>query len=260
MSDDPIRLREDPNRARLLREDLRAAAAAAPPALDLTAGLAMLEAALLREGPISGATAAGSATTASAGGVGWVVGVVGLAGIGAAVLAAVLLSGADEAAPRRRAAHGVDGQDAPARPAHAPPALAAPAEVGRLAPGTEAIATPDRNRSHAPSSRTKRPPASARTDGQLGLDLVIREIQLVGTARALLPHDPGAALAAAEVARREVPGGALAEEREALAILALHALGRREEARHRATEYLGRWPAGTQRARIRGVLDEGEDR
>lgn len=259
MNDDPIRLRDDPARGRALREDLEAAAAATLPAVDLVPALAKLEASLRRAGPAGGAPAIGGAA-AGGGGLVWGVAIVGIAGL---VVAAFLVStGGDTGEVRRRAGPAAARHEAPRATARS-----APAEAEVVPPETPAVEAQGPSLTAARASPSP-PPSPRRGVGVRAhgdtlltpVDPVTREIELVGEARARLSGDPAAALAAAETAGREVPGGALAEEREALAILALHALGRNDEARRRATAYLGRWPAGTQSARVRRILDEGEDR
>lgn len=260
MSDDPIRFRDDPQRAKMLRDDLRAAATATPAALDLAAGMAKLESSLQQAASAgttgAGATAAGSAAPSATAGILWFGSVLGLAGI---VVAAILVTTRDDVGS---APHSVSVQQ-PRRSVSptAPPATSAstanesPAAQPSPRANAEApVASPGPRR----AERLGR--AGAETAAAPDLDLITREIELVARARVLLAADPAAALAAAETARSESPDGPLAEEREALAILALNAIGRREEARRSATAYLERWPSGTQRARIQDVLDEGEDR
>jgi outer membrane protein assembly factor BamD (BamD/ComL family) len=62
-------------------------------------------------------------------------------------------------------------------------------------------------------------------------------------------------LAVLERIGREIPNGALAQEREALAIEALLALGQREVARSRAVTFLARHPRSPHAAAARRALE-----
>lgn len=63
------------------------------------------------------------------------------------------------------------------------------------------------------------------------------------------------ALSALDAIAREFPNGALAQEREALAIEALRVGGRSAEARLRATAFLARYPASPHAASVRHALE-----
>ena len=63
------------------------------------------------------------------------------------------------------------------------------------------------------------------------------------------------ALAALDAIAREFPNGALAQEREALAIEALRVSGRSAEARARATKFLTRYPASPHASSVRRALE-----
>jgi hypothetical protein len=70
----------------------------------------------------------------------------------------------------------------------------------------------------------------------------------------LLAQDPRAALEVTDEHARSYPGGAFAEEREALAIDALRRLGRRQELQARARAFLQRYPTSPHRERIEAWL------
>lgn len=257
MRDDPVRLRDDPQRASLLRDDLRAVAAATPAGLDLPAGLAKLVGSMHGADSASGSgptTTAGAAASPAASGIVWIAGIAGFAGL---VVAALALPAREAAEPVRRSAP-ERGSHAPVEQAVAPSAPVAAAR--ETTPSPELPLPQTKLATAAPRPHRHATPSVAEAGEASGPDPVTREIELVSLARTKLAGDPAAALAAVETARAESPNGALAEERDALAILALHALGRRVEARRRATDYLLRWPSGTQSTRIRRVLDEGDDR
>lgn len=82
------------------------------------------------------------------------------------------------------------------------------------------------------------------------------EIDRMGTARALLrTGQPRAALGALDAIAKDFPNGTLAQEREALAIEALGALGQRDAARARATRFLQRYPASPHAAMVKSALE-----
>lgn len=82
------------------------------------------------------------------------------------------------------------------------------------------------------------------------------ESSRLAQARALLRNnDARAAFAALERLRRDLPGGALVQEREVLTIEALHAMGNVEAARTRAQDFLARHPKSPHAASARRVLE-----
>ncbi|HEX5098623.1 MAG TPA: hypothetical protein VFV94_03955, partial [Polyangiaceae bacterium] len=81
------------------------------------------------------------------------------------------------------------------------------------------------------------------------------ESRKVATARSLLRSgQPRAALLVLDEARRDFPNGELTQEREALAIEALRALGSTTEARRRAEAFLARYPASPHATLVRRAL------
>jgi hypothetical protein len=82
------------------------------------------------------------------------------------------------------------------------------------------------------------------------------ESRRLAEARALLRSGNAvAALAALAAIRSEFPRGALVQEREALVIEALLATGKRDEARERAREFLGRYPTSPHAAAARRAAE-----
>ncbi|WP_437532014.1 hypothetical protein WME79_03800 [Sorangium sp. So ce726] len=79
------------------------------------------------------------------------------------------------------------------------------------------------------------------------------EIQLLHRAQDALGTDPGSALALTVEHARRFPAGALAQEREIIAIRALLALGRAAEARARAASLLDRFPGSAYRGRLESL-------
>ena len=82
------------------------------------------------------------------------------------------------------------------------------------------------------------------------------EAQLLQRALATLGRSPGDALEVLGVHQRRFPSGALAQEREVLAVDALLRLGRREEARARAARFAEAYPGSAHRRRVEALLGE----
>lgn len=137
--------------------------------------------------------------------------------------------------PRPLAEPRVDVPPPPPAPVDAPAAPAAPV-----------MPTPS-SRPRAPEHRPAAPtPAAASLDEELGL--------LESAYGALQRGDAAAALALAQGHAGRFPEGALAQEREVLAIDALMRLGRRSEAETRARTFQARYPTSTHWVRIQGLL------
>ncbi|HSO37351.1 MAG TPA: hypothetical protein VLT33_32715 [Labilithrix sp.] len=136
--------------------------------------------------------------------------------------------------PAARAPSAVSSSEAPL------PAVS----VGSL-PAASPTAAPRASRVDAPEG----PAPSARGLGA--------ERSLLDIARAALARGEAAeALAAVDRHGREYPEGALVEEREALGVKALVALGRRDEARARAQRFEQRFPNGLLLRAVKGSVGE----
>lgn len=86
--------------------------------------------------------------------------------------------------------------------------------------------------------------STLRNDGAASARGLAAERALLDVARrSLASGDPNAALAASDRHAKEYPGGALVEEREAIAIKSLVALGRSDEAKARAGAFERRFPS-----------------
>ena len=79
------------------------------------------------------------------------------------------------------------------------------------------------------------------------------EVHLLQRAQSALGASSSAALALTDEHARRFPGGALAQEREFIAVSALLALGRAPEARSRAARLLERFPASAYRGRLESL-------
>lgn len=85
----------------------------------------------------------------------------------------------------------------------------------------------------------------------------VAEHALITSARRALEQNPAQSLALAEEHRSTFPNGTLAPEREFVAIRALVKLGRRDDARTRATQFRRRFPDSAYLSRIDALLEEG---
>lgn len=275
LSQAPTRLLDDPSIAASLRGDLQLAA---QPALtyNVEAGLARFEGSLA-----AGATpaTAASATLISGRILGWVLGasvlVAGSVGAGQLVEqaraprteAGVVIQtpskiAAVERAQQVRAQHGevVDSSSLGAGAASAVPGeSAAAARSGELAGDASLAPGAERAGGNSPSSDGVAPlrPVSKSSEGaspEPAQPSLADEARQINEARKALKSDPAKALALTEAAAKAFPQGAMVQEREGYAILALAALGRSDEARARADKYLARWPNGTLSKRVQAAV------
>lgn len=98
--------------------------------------------------------------------------------------------------------------------------------------------------------------ASFTSEPAPGREHDLTEGRRVADARALLrAGNARGASVALEAIRRDFPRGSLAQEREALAVEALAALGQRSEARRRASEFLRQYPESPHAKVVRGFLE-----
>jgi hypothetical protein len=84
------------------------------------------------------------------------------------------------------------------------------------------------------------------------------EIALLQAAKVALRDDPAAALALADRHARRFAAGALAQEREVIAVEALVALGRADDARDRGARFERDFPQSAHRLRIESLLRAGD--
>lgn len=150
-------------------------------------------------------------------------------------------------------------------PSPAVPAVAVPPVVPEVHLGPVASVAPDpvkassatsppRHASGAPSSR---PLESRVPEGRGGSGASLaREQALIDVARQAFVRDhPLDALAAAERHQAEFPSGQLAEERDALRVLALIKAGRHDEGARRASEFLRRYPRSVLAPAVSSALE-----
>ncbi len=101
--------------------------------------------------------------------------------------------------------------------------------------------------SASPASLATSPSIAAPEPGSLSAEVAL----LRRMSAALRGHDPKGALKAVAEHARRFPNGALAEEREVERIVALCALGRREDAARATDRFTRAYPASSHEARIR---------
>jgi hypothetical protein len=141
-------------------------------------------------------------------------------------------------------------------PTHAPP-------DERVPPATPAARTlpaaPIRAEARAPSSsqgNPSTPAATLATSTAPASDSLAEEAALLEDARRALVANPADALAKAELYSARFPRGVLADEGAFVAIRALLALGRREEAKGRGEELVARAPSGLYARRVRALFEQ----
>lgn len=134
-------------------------------------------------------------------------------------------------------------------PAPVPSPRALPAPVAPLEPPPEALPPRPAVRVRAPEVVEPPQPTASELELQEGA-------VLLRARRALSRHEPEVALLACEEHAQTFAQGRLAPEREAIAIDALHALGRVDQARARAERFIARWPASAYADRARRALAE----
>lgn len=221
-------------------------------------------------GPAAGLSGGSEAAGGAAGGSGLSAlggagrGLWALGGAGAAIAlglsAWVMTRGPSDPAPREPdAVSAPEVVRAPAVSApESPPAEPAPAEDSPAAPASppDLEAAPPTAEPAAPEEpRRARPRAAARrrapSDGP-------SETSLLEQARAALGSRPAEALELTRRHRARFPEGALAEEREVIAIEALERLGRDAAARARAAEFERRYRGSVHQPRLRRGANTSE--
>lgn len=154
---------------------------------------------------------------------------------------------ATSATPVERAPDGIVGPGA----APTVPAAAAPRRAQRPAAARPARELPAPAAEVVPEEPAPAVTSTTGVGGSGGGGAVARpvesELERVERARSLLRSDPAEALRVAESGASE----SLAEEREVIAVEALHRLGRGEATRARAEAFLRRWPRSLYADRVR---------
>lgn len=251
MTSDPIRLLEDPTALAGVRGDLAHAAAAGLEGLDATAGAASLSTALLAESGAAGGAAASGGVLAK---VAMATAAIAIVGGAAWALTRPQPAPANAVATSRPAPSVEPEARAPAGlPTPAAEAVTPAAEIDDsleedAAPPEEDVELPAADDAKTRPRKPRRPHHAGRASDAKSTaaeaDRFAREATLVSDARRALGSNPGRALALTATAKKEVPKGMLVQEREAIAIRALVALKRNEDAKRRARAFLVKFGKG----------------
>jgi hypothetical protein len=228
-----------------------------------------------RLGPLSAAPAssgdvggAASGDTAAAGAAGATAQSAAALKLAAGLLLGVAVAGGAVVGARRaRAPHAPQGLHAPRAAVGASPPLAvAPAPSA----SAEDVAVPVTSLPFAAPPTMRPSVALASASPAASVNLAPQappaqqeapfesEISLLQAAKAALRDDPAAALALADRHARRFDAGALAQEREVIAIEALVALGRAADARDRGGRFERDFPQSAHRLRIESLLSAGD--
>jgi hypothetical protein len=225
----PVRMVDDPGTASAIREHLRCAidhpptGGAAP-----DVGLAALERSI-----------------AKGGGTPWLTVIAGgLAVVGGAAL--VIWLGASASEPPRIATRGV----VPIMPSVASPEIEAAPPVVTAPPLDPSSSTP----AAALAVESPRRKSPARAKEEVVEPDTQREFRLLAAARKAAASAPERAWALVLESEREFPDGMMLEEREAVAIEVLVALGRSDDARRRGERFLARHPKSPSTQRVRELV------
>ena len=249
----PKRLLEDPETASALRADLQAAASHQVN-FDMAASLARFEATLATASAasVTGLSVLGLKAMLVKLGVGGVV-------VGGAVLGVVLFASNDPEPSAGTGGVPTVARVAPASPASPPAVRTAPIESSPSQTAVEpvpaapapAVLPPNMRRTAKAAPKPAAPTAPRPEDRD---DLLQREVQQLRQIRQLVASNPGQALALANEGHKNFRGGVLYQEREALALQALSALGRKSELEARGERYLRAFPNGSFSTRVRQLL------
>lgn len=193
-------------------------------------------------GVAAGKTAATAAAQATLGATALKVG-------GAAVLAATIAGGSYWALSDAHAPPPPRAATSPTRPAALPTPSAVSTAPASSTPETQPTAPPEAP-SSAPVAPRQRPVPAARPAAD--------ESALLRQAQAQLKSNPARALALTHEHRRQFPRGALAQEREVIAIDALARLGQGSEAQKRARDFDERYPGSAHRRKVESATKPGQ--
>ncbi len=245
----PKRLLEDPDTLESLRTDLQAAAQHQV-AYDVSAGLARFEASLANLGPDLGP---GLDTNGASLGVSkaalvklGVVGAVGTALVGVALYSMQQPTVEDRPSPTVSTASQSVARPDPRPEADAEPSVA-PLPVAPTESASEAEPV-------SPPKRIKPAPIQKQAAPADRGDLLAEEVKQLRKIREALNQNPAQALAWANEGHARFRRGHLYQEREALALRALNALGRRSELEQRGERYLRAFPEGSFSNQVRQML------
>ncbi len=259
---DPQRLLDDPSMAASLRADLAQAKAAGLAGFDVAAGAASLNAAIAAE---TGAVATvATATGLSKGLIAAIVGVVSAGAIAwfvahgepePAAVPSVVARPPDSMAEPELSPESTSQPQPKRAPPTAAPKFVANAVDPEPAPAAAEPAPEPAAKRPAKHKRGKAAPTEAApTEAAPTEANYLREAKLIAEARRAMKTEPKRALALLNEAKSEFPRGLLREERDALTILTLNALGRTDQARASAERFLDKHGEGPYADAVRQIL------
>ena len=268
---------EDPAAAPQLRQDLKQASSAGTN-YDVAAGLSALRATISQAGTgqESGASASDSpslapeASAPASAAVGWSLGTkLAVTTLGLLVATGMMfgvLSKSASPEPQLSSdpagnppATTVEPADHIATPADTAPSLSADKPVPSTANNSPSMVRESKVPSAASHRAVSRKPAISADEGhEQGPDLR-REIAELARIKSLLPRDPARAYDLAIAGHARFGRGMLYPEREALAVLALSALGRDAEAKRRGQSFIQSYPDSPLRTRIQAAISGSQD-
>lgn len=242
----PPRLLDDPEVGEALKKDLQCAVEHQLD-FDVAAGLARFEAGLAGGTATGGSLAEGAGLKQSA-----LLKLLVVGAAGAGIAAAVYFS--SDASQPRPAPTPAETRAAVEKQAPAP-------EASEPAKKPEIVRADELEVEKAPQQPIKMakqpaasPPSEPKQDEESRDDLLQREVAHLKLVRQALTGNPARALSLANAGHSEFKGGVLYQEREALALQALNALGRRAELEQRGARYLQSFPSGSFSDQVRGML------
>jgi len=242
----PERLLDDPQLASELRTDLQRFASA-DAEHDLAQGWQRLQREL---GPEVGISAPDAGTaSAGPGGAALAIKLLVLAAIGGSVALGIQLRGQSDPTPAPKASVAAAG-GASSQPAATPSSVGAvPGGSRELGASAEPVRVADPLGAPQPRASSVPRRSAAPASGEVTQLLRIKS---------LLETDPAAARRLIVKAQREFPTGVLAEEREALNVIALFAMGDHGRGQAAAERFLAQYPRSPLRARISELLAREE--
>lgn len=165
----------------------------------------------------------------------------GLAVLG--VIVALLIGRPDEPEP---VAAAIPDTDAATEVVSVPPPATLPDVAPEPEPAEPLVQPPLAVDSADTQGASHERPATAKSEAE--------EAKLLLSARRALASDPAKALSMANKHRRQFRSGVLVEERELLAVRALVALDRSDDARRRAKRFVSKYPTSTHRAAVEKAI------
>jgi hypothetical protein len=266
---EPVRWLDDPDAGAALRSDLAHGATATASGIDYGATLTALRGVIATQtAPLPAAAPVASSTSI---GVKVAIGVIVAGGI-AAWLARGDVDKSDAAATVASAQlEPVTHDEArapeptPVQPTITPAAKPTivvpevPEQIELVEPTADETPVDARSDRKATKKRVEATPAAdtpVADAASSDADRYVREAKLVALARRALADDPDRALALTRQVEREFPNGLLEEERRALEIRALAALGRDDEASGAAKGFLAKFPDGPHAAAVRRAIED----